>query len=114
MQNNTQGSLQDKFRDFGAAPGEPLWDSISASLDEDRKKRRAIWWWFLGAAAIVAVIVTVYQFGYKAGVNETSAIAADRDHTNDQAIENRQNPDKSPQDLVLNENSGNENAAQQS
>jgi len=70
MQNNAPGSLQDKFKDFGAAPTEPLWDSIAAKLDEDKKRRAPFWWWFIGSAAFIAVIFGVYQLGYNAGVNK--------------------------------------------
>lgn len=45
MQNNEdRGSLAEKFRDFGAAPSDALWNSISEQLGEKKKRRIAAWW----------------------------------------------------------------------
>ena len=81
MQTNTQSSLHDKFSDFGAAPSAELWNSIAASLDEDKKRRLAIWWWIMGSAAAVAVMVTIYRIGYNAGVNEINNATVKVNHS---------------------------------
>lgn len=71
MQTNTPGSLKEKFGNFGAAPTEQLWDSISSSLDQKEKKRRGIfWWWFAGIAASGLLLFGIYYLGYQAGKSE--------------------------------------------
>lgn len=63
MQNNDyKGSLTDRFRDFGAAPSEELWQAISDELDERKKRRPMIWWWISGlGAASVALLLLVFS-----------------------------------------------------
>lgn len=57
MQNDAnKGSLTDKFRDFGAAPTDGLWDSIAAQLDDKKKRRIGFWWWTTGLAALLLVV----------------------------------------------------------
>ncbi len=71
MQTNTPGSLKEKFGNFGAAPTEQLWNSISSSLDQKEKKRRGIfWWWFGGIAASGLLLFGIYYLGYQAGKSE--------------------------------------------
>jgi hypothetical protein len=71
MQTNTPGSLKEKFGNFGAAPTEQLWNSISSSLDQKEKKRRGIfWWWFAGIAASGLLLFGIYYLGYQAGKSE--------------------------------------------
>jgi hypothetical protein len=73
MQTNTPGSLKEKFGNFGAAPTEQLWNSISASLDQKEKKRRGVfWWWFAGIAASGLLLFGIYYLGYQAGKSETN------------------------------------------
>lgn len=71
MQTNNPGSLKEKFGNFGAAPTDQLWNSISSSLDQKEKKRRGVfWWWFTGIAASGILFVGIYYLGYQVGKNE--------------------------------------------
>ncbi len=83
MQTNTPGSLKEKFGNFGAAPTEQLWNSISSSLDQKEKKRRGIfWWWFAGIAASGLLLFGIYYLGYHVGKSEKNITAE-----NNKAIE---------------------------
>lgn len=73
MQTNNPGSLKEKFGNFGAAPTEQLWNSISSSLDQKEKKHRGIfWWWFAGIAASGLLLFGIYYAGYQVGKNEAN------------------------------------------
>ncbi len=68
MQNSQHnGSLKDKFQDFGAAPSESLWGDIAGVLDKKKKKRVIIWWWFGGIAATILLSFSMYKIGFDKG-----------------------------------------------
>lgn len=75
--NNTQGSLTDRFRDFGAAPSAELWDTIATQLDEKKKRRFVFWWWTSGIAAVLTLSFAIwYSFADGTTTPHIEAISA--------------------------------------
>lgn len=48
------GSLSDKFAEFGAAPSNELWNNIAAQLDKKKKRPFLLWWWIGGIGTGIA------------------------------------------------------------
>ncbi len=75
--NNTQGSLSDRFRDFGAAPSAELWDTIANQLDEKKKRRFVFWWWTSGIAAVLTLSFAIWHsFADGTGTQHNQSISA--------------------------------------
>ncbi|MCW5514602.1 outer membrane beta-barrel protein [Muriicola sp. Z0-33] len=61
--NNFDEFFREKFKEFGEAPDEKVWEAIESSLDKKRKKRGLlpIWWKIGGIAALLAVLFYIVK-----------------------------------------------------
>jgi hypothetical protein len=100
MQNSeNKGSLSDKFRDFGAAPTEGLWDAISGGLDADNSARqkgpkgpktlgKSLFWASTGFVAASAIATGIWLTSSKeTAVNATASQPSEQIHSSSRAAQ---------------------------
>ncbi|NAS10921.1 outer membrane beta-barrel protein [Poritiphilus flavus] len=82
---NIDELFREKFKDFGEVPDERVWNSISASLDRQKKSRKGvipIWWKLGGVAALLALMFYIINpFGQ--GEADTPAVTDVENATQD-------------------------------
>lgn len=63
MKKNLDNLFQEKLTDLNELPNEHVWESIEASLNQNKKSRRILplWWTLGGVAALLAILFYVVQ-----------------------------------------------------
>ena len=82
---NIDELFREKFKDFGEIPDEKVWNSISDSLDRQKKSRKGvipIWWKLGGVAALLALVFYIVN-PFEQGATETPQITDVENNTKD-------------------------------